>query len=1078
MALEIIKGRAGVGKTKLCTDLLLKEVSEGRGREVIFLLYNNHQVQSVREFLRRKLDAYIEPLLITFHGLIREVLFRGLASPPHIVPENVAFHLFHKAVEESDLSYYRGLMSQGLFRLLKSTVDELKAYNVSPDSLQDSARRLSGRKGSSATLTKKINEVSAIYRRYQQLLKRHEYEEWPDAAQRALKLLHENPGLLREKKLLIMDGFFYLTPWQKGILSALVSSMPRSVATVCCSEEKREAFRVVEEMCAFLKGFPEHRVVNLDENRRTKALALRHIERHLFEHHHPLLPADESLSIHEAESREGEAELIARTIKRMVIEDGHEYTDFGILLRNDSIYKDIFKQVFNRFEIPLHMSDFAYLKDIPGFRAVITLIQIFSEGWNREKVIAFMRDVGTAREDSGISPFSSHLIDYIESRAIAKGISDRETWLKFFRSASDGDTIKNQAAEAIQALYRYEEKLNGAETTREFIDSLSEILNKLGLLENSFVDEIQCADYRDFKYRDRAKDVRVEAAAIVKLYELLSQFLSLSGDDETDGFEPAELLEFIICGGETLTVEGSTEAQAGVWISNIFESRAPEFKVVFAPGMLEGLFPPGLREDPIFQERERRLLNRTGQAPLPEKAADADRERYLFYIVLTRASEKVVLSYPGLDSSGRESLPSFYIDELKRLFTPESLRGRFFKKDFSRILPLSDEILSEDELAQCAARGLIDVKEKDDAEKKAEILSLYNLAIDRGLKSLKRIPAPNKTSGKLLLDSVEVLAGKLKEKPYSVSAVHTYGLCKFKYFCRYLLGLQPRKEFKIDFADEGDIFHEALRRIHLCLTGETDTQELEDSRDFAEAGLQTLETVMQENYGRHLLSTRAANLKERMKIDFTRFLEKEYAYQAGGTSRPAFLELSFGGGPPEQPSDPESTMHPLKLKNERGTEALIRGRIDRVDLVQSGDRFLGLILDYKRGATNISLKKMAEEDIRLPLYMLALKRLFGIEPASAFYYSIRESRKRGVCLSEIHGRLGGKEWGLSDNDSVSREQISDLIIATEEEALKRTEAIRYGEITVRPLNSLECTRCDYNPVCRYDPRTHSSRQAQ
>lgn len=1071
MVLQIISGGAGTGKTQRCMDLLLEEVSGGRAHEVLFLLYNNHQVQTVREFLRENLEAYIEPSLMTFQGLIREILYRGLSSPPSIAPENLALHLFRKAVEDCHLSYYRNAAQGGMLRLLKKVVDELKTNCVSPGSLFDATRKLPGDRAYTATLTKKAAELSDIYDRYQHLLRDYGYEEWPDAGLRTVELLRSEPEILKEKKLLLMDGFFYLTPWQKDILSAFFENLPRSVVTICRENGRLEVFSALEDMHAFLTGFSEAEVIHLEENMRAKAPALRHIEKYIFNPGAPPIPADESLSIYEAGPQDAEAELIARTIKRVVMEEDYHYQDFGVLLRSDSTYKDIFKQVFKRFDIPLIMSRHIDLKDVSSFRAVLTLLELAAGEWAGERVISFMRDAGTASDTQDLSPFPARVVDRIENTAIALGINDKKRWLDIFdpnsRNRGNQDTAK---ANAVREFVRLEEKIRNAQTARSLVGALSEVIGELYMLENAFVDSAAgTADGRSVCPDIKGPGVKIEAAAMVQLHALLSQFLALAEKDGNGTARPIELLEFINDSAETLSVEIPAEAQAGVWVSNIFESRVPEFRVAFVAGLQEGLFPPGFSEDPIFQDRERKLLNRKGNTLLQDRTALVDRERYLFYIALTRASERMTLTYPGMDSSGKKKLASFYLDDLLKLFTPQSITDRTSLVNTARILPFSHEIMSEDELVKFVVRGLNDELSQDDSAGQNKTSSLYNLALDRTPEMLRGtlIAANSEKPRSLNGGSTRYLVQR--DKPYSISEIHTYGQCKFRYFCRYLLGLQPREEYFIDSAAEGDIYHEALRRIYLKPVQEKTTSSTVDGETFVLAGLEELEAVMRDNYARHLTTVRGNNLQERMKKVFRKFLETEYLFQKYGRTRPAYLELSFGGGTDEQEQDPRSTAEPLWLKSSKGEEVLLRGRIDRVDLVQSEGKTLGIVLDYKRGEGTINYDKMFRgEDIRLPLYMLAVERLLKVDAGGGLYYSIHKSTKKGVYLASAKDIEGVMEWGLRGKGGSSPEELSELLSEAEKTALERVTLIRKGEIEVRPINDLECRYCDYISVCRYD----------
>src|SRR3990167_3639615 len=99
-----------------------------------------------------------------------------------------------------------------------------------------------------------------------------------------------------------------------------------------------------------------------------------------------------------------------------------------------------------------------------------------------------------------------------------------------------------------------------------------------------------------------------------------------------------------------------------VQVYDISLARQKEYKVIFLAGLLERVFPSETREDPVLSDEERRT------AGLAEKLPKQALERYFFYLAVTRARERVIFSYPRFDLEGHEALPSFYVDEVTRLF--------------------------------------------------------------------------------------------------------------------------------------------------------------------------------------------------------------------------------------------------------------------------------------------------------------------------------------------------------------------------------------------------------------------------
>ena len=91
--------------------------------------------------------------------------------------------------------------------------------------------------------------------------------------------------------------------------------------------------------------------------------------------------------------------------------------------------------------------------------------------------------------------------------------------------------------------------------------------------------------------------------------------------------------------------------------------------VVFALGMIEGVFPRRRTEDPILSDDER---DQIGEAlaleiPLPTSFDSAAEERDEFYRLCSAGKQAMVFSYPVFDED-RENIPAFYLELVKNVF--------------------------------------------------------------------------------------------------------------------------------------------------------------------------------------------------------------------------------------------------------------------------------------------------------------------------------------------------------------------------------------------------------------------------
>ena len=82
----------------------------------------------------------------------------------------------------------------------------------------------------------------------------------------------------------------------------------------------------------------------------------------------------------------------------------------------------------------------------------------------------------------------------------------------------------------------------------------------------------------------------------------------------------------------------------------------------------------------------------------------------------------------------------------------------------------------------------------------------------------------------------------------------------------------------------------------------------------------------------------------------------------------------------------------------------VSGQIDRIDM-DPGMSPRGLVWDYKSGASAHSAGEMEREGrLQIPLYILALRDLLGIEPLGGVYRALAGSGRRGGWCSRARSR--------------------------------------------------------------------------
>jgi RecB family exonuclease len=141
----------------------------------------------------------------------------------------------------------------------------------------------------------------------------------------------------------------------------------------------------------------------------------------------------------------------------------------------------------------------------------------------------------------------------------------------------------------------------------------------------------------------------------------------------------------------------------------------------------------------------------------------------------------------------------------------------------------------------------------------------------------------------------------------------------------------------------------------------------------------------------------------------------------------------------------------------------LSGKIDRIDVDPFSAR--GIVQDYKSGKTAHSAAKIESElRLQIPLYMLVLRDLVGIEPLGGLYRALAGKREaRGLLRAEARG---DGVPGFQSKDYLDEAQFWAQIELARQRASGIVERIRAGDVRHDPRTGDCPTWCDLWSMCR------------
>ena len=251
----------------------------------------------------------------------------------------------------------------------------------------------------------------------------------------------------------------------------------------------------------------------------------------------------------------------------------------------------------------------------------------------------------------------------------------------------------------------------------------------------------------------------------------------------------------------------------------------------------------------------------------------------------------------------------------------------------------------------------------------------------------------------------------------------------------------------------GQVVHTTLNRFYAALPKELDSERVTpENLDAALVLVRTcLDDALESGVRLDLTELQAAELRQTLIADLEGFLRDEAASEM--TFVPRRLEVAFGS---------ERAAPELQRGLDLGDGLRLSGKIDRIDVDPFSAR--GIVHDYKSGKGAHSARDI-DRDLRLqiPLYVLALRDLVGVEPLGGLYRALSGKRlTRGMLRASAREDLPG----FAKDDYLDEDAFWAQVETARERAGANAKRIRAGDVQHDPKGDGCPAWCDLWPICR------------
>ncbi len=1047
MALRFIIGGSGSGKSTALQEEIIKRAEKEPGRQFIIVVPDQFTMQTQKEIVERTPRKGIMNIDVQSFGRLCHRLSDEVGETERIVLDDTGKNLLLRRIAgqlaEELPAIGSSLKHSGYIHEVKSVISEFMQYGLGVEEVQRLIDYADGKK----LLQAKLRDIKKIYESFQEWLGQ-------DYIAKEEKLAILAGDILKSEQLkgsvVAFDGFTGFTPVQDQVITQLMSVCSEVIVTIILPTAEAESYRRHPE---------EHRLFALSDKtmRSMEQLAqnagcergadlympegtvyryqgrpvLDFLEQNLFRGRDAVYTEStaEELSCFVAKDPKAELREIFRRIRHLTREQGMAYRDIAVVSGDLERYAPYAEELAAQYGIPIFLDNNQKLEQNPFVEFLRSAFEIVAKDFPYESVMHFLK--------SGMAEIDAEEIDTLENYLIATGIRGERAWSKEFTRRPAYLKKDEEGPEALVRINATRVRIT------EILAPLSEV--KAGgtaeqitaalyrfITENNIFEKLE--EYVAF-FHEAGDAAREKEYAQIYRYvcELLEQIAGLLKEETLTLTEYLEILE-----------AGISEIKVGVLpldadrivIGDMERTRLKPIRVLFFAGVNDGVVPKSSGTGGMISDLDREFLSASGFALAPTPRQQMYIQRLYLYHVMSRPSERLVVSYAQTDSKGESIRPSYLIGVLRQLFSELRIEAA---------LPqLTDPGLRKaqvaEQLSAYAAGALGDAEQKD-------FFTLYEAVRDEDEQLAKEL-----TDAAFYRYHPEALSEKRTTGLYgrvlknSVSRMEQFAECAYAHYLKYGIQLQPRETHELQSFDIGNLYHAVLEQFGRSMEAEgLDWQGIseEEMRRLLESAI----TQVVGEYGREQLSQDARtawqwNHMERVLMRTIRITK----YQL---SKGSFVPVRY-----------ESEFQRDVVLTEQKSHMLLRGKIDRLDrMEQDGKQYLK-VTDYKSGQRKLAMESIyAGMQLQLLLYLKEAVTQMKKEhpqqeviPAAVFYYILRDPIVELKDASELQG--------AEEKDAAAGQILAELrkelrvtgLISTDEAVLRgldRTEGSSSDVIRVR-----------------------------
>ena len=592
----LVLAGAGSGKTRVLTYRVAYLVACGKAEpgEILLVTFTNKAANEMKERVARLLESHLQEVVLqkggqpfagTFHSLCARIL--RIDGAQIGIPQGFLIYDGNDCVD---------LIKEAMLQL------DISIKNFNPHAVLGTIGQAKNQLVSSVDYPQYARgffqeTVAKIYLLYQKMLEDNGALDFDDLIKKTVVLFQKNPEVLEKYqnkwKYVLVDEY-QDTNFAQFELTKFLAKKTNNICVVGDFSQSIYSWRGADfrNLLRFKSEFPETKTFSLERNYRSSQKILDAAFQVISKNKsHPILKlwteksGGEKILLYEARNEQDEAVFIVTTVNQLLSDSvtGLTYSDFAILYRTNAQSR-VLEEAFLHLGIPYTLVGGTRFYERKEVKDILSYLRLIA---NSKDSVSYKRieKLGKGR----LQKFSEFIAKYSNNSVIASEGMYRPVLPEAKQSVTE---IGEQIASSPNA------PRNDRSSTLELLD---EVLQETGYLE--LFDE---ENEEDAARLENIKELR----SVAQEFPVLSEFL-----------ENVALVEKSTV-AKAMADEGKLKGT--VTLMTLHAAKGLEFPVVFMVGMEEGLFP-----------HSRSLMDNS----------EMEEERRLAYVGITRAKERLFLSY-------------------------------------------------------------------------------------------------------------------------------------------------------------------------------------------------------------------------------------------------------------------------------------------------------------------------------------------------------------------------------------------------------------------------------------------------